>query len=63
MFRRVHNFNRRVERIISKLRSQELRNRVSDLTGELVTIFSKVPIPHISFQSAEQSALAEAAKF
>ena len=62
MSRRVSSFNRRVERIILELRSLELRNQVNDLTDELVTIFSKVPIPHISFQSAEQSARAEAAK-
>ena len=62
MSRRVSSFNRRVERVILHLRSLELRNQVNDLTEELVSILSKVPIPHISFQSVEQSSRAEAAK-
>ena len=53
---------RRVENIILHLRSLEFKNQVNDFTEELVSTFNKVPIPHLSFQTTEQSSLTERAK-
>ena len=51
--KKVTGFNRRVENIILHLRSQQFQDEVNDFTEEVVSTFSKVPIPRISFQSVE----------